>query len=258
MYGYIYKTINTITNEIYIGKKKSDKFIATYYGSGKNIKNQIKIYGKNIFNVVLLDYANNKDELNKLEKMYIKNYKKAYKKKCLNLAKGGDGGSVYEYADSSVRKDFSNKMQKINSLRCNSNEFKKNCSIRMKKKYSCSSERKKQSIKIRKSWENIELRNIQSKKLKDYYSTHIKDNSYNNKKCKIVINDETIYFKSVSDLKSYLKKKYDYIPDNKTLKKIIHNSINNIGYKPYHKNNKKLFKLCGMKIFILDEGVETN
>lgn len=46
MYGYIYKTINIITNQIYIGKKKSYKFLSTYYGSGKNIKNQLKIYGK--------------------------------------------------------------------------------------------------------------------------------------------------------------------------------------------------------------------
>ena len=42
MYGYIYKTINIITNQIYIGKKKSDKFLSTYYGSGKKYKESIK------------------------------------------------------------------------------------------------------------------------------------------------------------------------------------------------------------------------
>lgn len=124
MYGYIYKTINIITNQIYIGKKKSDKFLSTYYGSGKNIKNTIKLIQK----IILI----------------------------------------------------------------------------------------------------------------------------------IIKNDKSIYFESLSELKSYLKDKYDYRPDNKTLKKIINNSKNNIGYKPFHKSKKKLNKLTGMKIFILDEGVETN
>ena len=124
MYGYIYKTINIITNQIYIGKKKSDKFFSTYYGSGKNIKNTIKLIQK----IILI----------------------------------------------------------------------------------------------------------------------------------IIKNDKSIYFESLSELKSYLKDKYDYRPDNKTLKKIINNSKNNIGYKPFHKSKKKLNKLTGMKIFILDEGVETN
>ena len=124
MYGYIYKTINIITNQIYIGKKKSDKFLSTYYGSGKNIKNTIKLIQK----IILI----------------------------------------------------------------------------------------------------------------------------------IIKNDKFIYFESLSELKSYLKDKYDYRPDNKTLKKIINNSKNNIGYKPFHKSKKKLNKLTGMKIFILDEGVETN
>ena len=258
MYGYIYKTINIITNQIYIGKKKSDKFLSTYYGSGKNIKNQLKIYGKKNFKVILLDIAENKEELNKLEKMYIKNYKRSYRDRCLNLAKGGDGGSVYEYADDETKDDFSSKMQKINSSRCASDEYRNKCSIRMKNRYSDYTEREKQSIRIRSSWNNQELKNRQSKILKEYYKTHTKDNSYNNKKCKISINDKSIYFESLSELKSYLKDKYDYRPDNKTLKKIINNGKNNIGYKPFHKSKKKLNKLTGMKIFILDEGVETN
>lgn len=141
MYGYIYKTINIITNQIYIGKKKSDKFLSTYYGSGKNIKNQLKIYGKKNFKVILLDIAENKEELNKLEKMYIKNYKRSYRDICLNLAKGGDGGSVYEYADDETKDNFSSKMQKINSSRCSSDEYRNECSIRMKNRYTDHKER---------------------------------------------------------------------------------------------------------------------
>ena len=76
MYGYIYKTKNNITNEIYIGQKKSNKFDKNYYGSGKKIKEDIKKYGKNNFNVKLLITANNQKELDELEIEYIKKYKK--------------------------------------------------------------------------------------------------------------------------------------------------------------------------------------
>ena len=43
MYGYIYKTTNTVNNKIYIGQKKSEIFLKeSYLGSGKYLKNAIK------------------------------------------------------------------------------------------------------------------------------------------------------------------------------------------------------------------------
>ena len=47
MYGYVYKTINTITNKIYIGQKKSQIFLEEkYLGSGVRLKSSIKHHGK--------------------------------------------------------------------------------------------------------------------------------------------------------------------------------------------------------------------
>jgi hypothetical protein len=47
MYGYIYKTTNTLTNKIYVGQKKSTYFLhEKYFGSGQIIKSIIKKYGK--------------------------------------------------------------------------------------------------------------------------------------------------------------------------------------------------------------------
>lgn len=38
MYGYIYKTTNLINGKIYIGQKKSEKFLGiNYLGSGKRL-----------------------------------------------------------------------------------------------------------------------------------------------------------------------------------------------------------------------------
>lgn len=48
MYGYIYMVEILPTDEIYIGKKKSDKFVKSYYGSGKLIKSRLKEFGKRI------------------------------------------------------------------------------------------------------------------------------------------------------------------------------------------------------------------
>ena len=55
MYGYIYLTINTINKRMYIGKKQSEQYDPTYYGSGKVIKQAIQKYGIENFNNVILD-----------------------------------------------------------------------------------------------------------------------------------------------------------------------------------------------------------
>lgn len=64
MYGYIYKTTNLITNKIYIGQKKSNKFLGEkYLGSGKVLKQALIKYGKENFKVELLE------EIDCIEKM---------------------------------------------------------------------------------------------------------------------------------------------------------------------------------------------
>ena len=250
MYGYIYSTLNLINGEIYIGKKKSNKFLKTYYGSGKIIQENIKMYGKDIYQVDLLSKAKNKDELNLLEKFYIKIYKERFGSRCINIAEGGDGNNSMMYASKEKKDNFKKQMTRINKSRCQSDSYKKQCSERMKKRYEDINERKKQSVIVKEAWNDKTLRIEQSKRLKNYYKTHKKDNSFNNKKCSIQLKEKTVNFKSVKELRNYLKENFDYNPDNRTFKKIVENSKNGVPYKAFHKNNEKLNKLNGMLIFI--------
>ena len=93
MYGYVYKTTNLANGKIYIGQKKSSKFLGeAYLGSGKYLKYAIEFYNKDNFKVDLLDVAYNKDDLDKKEIYYIDLYNARNPQFGYNIAKGGEGG----------------------------------------------------------------------------------------------------------------------------------------------------------------------
>ena len=93
-YGYIYKTINLKNNKMYVGQKIGD-FNFNYFGSGKNICRAIKKYGKKVFKLEIIVYAEDRNKLNKLEKQYIKKYRKLFGKRNLyNITDGGEGGDI--------------------------------------------------------------------------------------------------------------------------------------------------------------------
>lgn len=72
MFGYIYLTTNLINKKQYIGRKVSTKFLGTkYLGSGTHLKNAIKKYGKENFQVSLLEECNTYEELIAKETEYI-------------------------------------------------------------------------------------------------------------------------------------------------------------------------------------------
>jgi group I intron endonuclease len=93
-YGYIYKTINLINQKIYIGQK-TGAANTQYLGSGKILKRAIKKYGKTNFKTEIIAYVKDKDELNKLEKYYINEYRKLNKASVYNISEGGTGGRVW-------------------------------------------------------------------------------------------------------------------------------------------------------------------
>ena len=91
MYGYIYLTTNLITNKIYIGQKKSDKFLGNkYLGSGKYLREAIKKYGKDNFSVVVLCECASFEELNEKEIFFIGKYNSTDKSIGYNISLGGD------------------------------------------------------------------------------------------------------------------------------------------------------------------------
>ena len=96
-YGYIYKTTNLLNNMIYIGKKKC-LFDDTYFGSGILISRALKKDNISNFKVDIIDYAENRTQLNNLEIMYIKKYRVLLNRKHLyNISDGGDGGNTYQF-----------------------------------------------------------------------------------------------------------------------------------------------------------------
>ena len=96
MYGYIYKTTNLVNGKIYVGQKKSSKFLGNkYLGSGKYLKCAIKHYGENSFAVSLICAAESKDELDELEKYYIEKFNANDHDVGYNIAFGAVGGDTY-------------------------------------------------------------------------------------------------------------------------------------------------------------------
>lgn len=95
MFGYIYKTTNNTNGKIYVGKKHSDTFDTSYYGSGKLLKRAIEKYGVENFSVEVLEECNSLVELNEKEKYYIRILKSHYSfGNGYNIANGGDGGDI--------------------------------------------------------------------------------------------------------------------------------------------------------------------
>ena len=91
MYGYIYKTTNLINNKIYIGqhKVKEEKIDNSYYGSGKLILQAIKKYGKENFEVEILEWCPDKEILAEKEIYYIEKFKSKSIYGNYNMSDGG-------------------------------------------------------------------------------------------------------------------------------------------------------------------------
>lgn len=94
LYGFIYVTTNLINGKMYVGQKRintSDNW-RLYYGSGTIIKYALKKHGKENFDRKIIDIAFNEDELNYLEKYYIKVFNSVKNDMWYNLCYGGIGG----------------------------------------------------------------------------------------------------------------------------------------------------------------------
>ena len=93
MYGYIYKTTDKVTGKIYVGQKKSNKFLKEQYlGSGKILKSKVKHHGKENFLVEVLDTAETFDELNEKEIYWIDKLNARDPSVGYNIATGGTFG----------------------------------------------------------------------------------------------------------------------------------------------------------------------
>lgn len=94
MYGYVYKTTNTVDGKIYVGRhkpRKQDTVDYSYFGSGIHIRNALQAYGKKNFKTEILEWCDTPDGLNDREKFWIANLDARNPDKGYNLSEGGQG-----------------------------------------------------------------------------------------------------------------------------------------------------------------------
>lgn len=96
-YHYIYQIINNITNELYIGAHSTNNIQDGYMGSGNNIKNAIKQYGKENFTKTIIEFFDNRDDMFIREREIV-NDEFIARSDTYNIAFGGIGGGI-EYAN---------------------------------------------------------------------------------------------------------------------------------------------------------------
>ena len=121
MYGYIYKVTNKLNGLIYIGKRKSSRFIESYFGSGKLIKEAVALYGVHNFILEKIQEAETKDELDELEKYYIDYYNSTDRSIGYNITCGGDGGDTFSNAPQEAKDERVRKMSQVSKDRVSIN-----------------------------------------------------------------------------------------------------------------------------------------
>lgn len=100
-YG-IYKTTNKVNGKMYISQHITSNLDDGYLGSGNIVVRAIKKYGKEAFTKEWLEFAENREDLNYLERMYVDEEWLA-RPDVYNIALGGSQISLTE----SIRKKIS-------------------------------------------------------------------------------------------------------------------------------------------------------
>lgn len=88
-YGYIYLTTNLINDKKYIGQRKGQIFNKNYKGSGKIILKALKKYGRENFEVELLEWCYDFDQLQDAEEYWIAIHQAADDPYYYNIKYGG-------------------------------------------------------------------------------------------------------------------------------------------------------------------------
>lgn len=153
MFGYIYETTNLINGKKYIGKRKSNKFLKDYLGSGILIKKAIEKYGRENFTVKLIEEVlGTKDDLNTREQYWINYYNASNNDNFYNISKGGDGGFHSLETNEKIRNTLKGKTYEERFGLERANQVKEKISKANVGKHH--SEETKQRLSIAKSGEN--------------------------------------------------------------------------------------------------------
>jgi hypothetical protein len=109
----VYKTVNKIKGEYYIGAHVTDNIDDGYLGSGKRLRYSLEKHGREIFErEILAVFDNSNDMFNKEAELV--NEKTLLDPLCLNLKVGGYGGWLLKDASILWSSDFQKKRSPFN------------------------------------------------------------------------------------------------------------------------------------------------
>ncbi len=245
---YVYAWFIKETNHIfYVGKGKEGRL--------KDLKSRNR-YFLNVCNKYecdskIIKFFESEEEAFSYEKEMISFYRSLGQANT-NIHEGGLGGDVWKYSSQEDKDKYIEKMTFINRERCSSQEFKKNKSEYMSKKYQSEEERKLQSERVKKTWADEELRKRQSEIIKKSQTKEVREKRANSlKKCvEISLGEMVEVFDSRKEMLSYLSQEFNFRPSNTTLAKLLSGET----YNPFRKAQKPL---KGLKIRYIKEDVET-
>lgn len=129
--GYIYKTTNLINGKIYIGKHNKESFDPNYYGSGTMLKRALQKYGKEFFDISVLQWYDNLDDQIKLERHYINIYHSTNSDIGYNIGVGGEGGDITVGMSKEDYESWIDKLRKSHLEHRHSDDWKQKMSQRM-------------------------------------------------------------------------------------------------------------------------------
>ena len=170
---YIYEIKNLLNDKTYIGQRKCPKNKIPendkYMGSGVYLRNSKRKYGIKNFSKKIIAICETQENIDILEKIFIKLYRTDGKAE-YNIAEGGNGGYTCEYMTKEQKEQYLKNLSKSLQGHFVSNETKLKISNANKGKKSHlnikhSEETKlKISIKIKNIMKNSELRKTLSEK----------------------------------------------------------------------------------------------
>lgn len=96
--GYVYITVNTISNKYYIGQHtaKEGKKDNYYLGSGYILQKAIKKYGRSVFKNYVIEWADTQVKLDELEQKWISKFNAVNSEQFYNIRTGGRNGFTSE------------------------------------------------------------------------------------------------------------------------------------------------------------------
>lgn len=117
-YGYVYLTICLLNGMKYIGQHRiSGNKDDEYFGSGIFISSLIKKYGKSYFQKQILQECYSADELDNMERYWIKKYNAVKSPMFYNIAEGGQFGDVWAGKSQEDKEKFSKRIAESNRTR---------------------------------------------------------------------------------------------------------------------------------------------